>query len=343
MKAVVYKEPKVLALITDAAKPEPSPHQVLLETKAVGICGSDLGIYEGKFPKINPPLIIGHEGGGIVRAVGEKVTTVKEGDHVTVSPVLYCGRCEYCKRGEYILCDDGATIGMIDAQGEYAEFFVAPEQNCHLLPDDLSWTVAALVDTLAGPVHETGRIDVPLRSSVAVFGPGPAGLFFCRLAKLRGASKVYLIGTREERLRLGPQYGADVTINIHAESAVDLILGYTRGRGVDIVIEAAGSQQALTDGFQVLRKGGVFLAYGVYHGGPVSVDMQRVVLNEFSVLGVCNNTDGYPVAIELLSMGIIDVAPLITHTFTLDDLPKAFASGLIKERRDGYIKGVVVF
>jgi len=343
MKAILYKGPKHLEFVTNIAKPIPSYHQVLVETKAVGICGSDLGIFEGEFPKITPPLIIGHEGVGIVRAIGDKVTTVKKKDHVAVSPILYCGQCEQCKQGKFNLCSYSATLGMIDAPGEYAEFFVAPEQNCYVLPKSLSWAIAALVDTLAGPVHGMMRVDIPIGSTIAVFGPGPAGLFFCRLAKLRGASKVYLVGTREERLRLGVHYGADITINIHSESASKTILEHTQGKGVDVVIDAAGSKKSLADGFTVLRRGGTFLAYGVYPVRSIMVDMQRVVLEEFSIFGYSFNNNGYPGAIELLSAEKVDGMPLITHKFNLEELPDAFSSGLIKDRRDGYIKGVVVF
>jgi len=344
MKAILYKGPKHLELVTNIAKPVPSSYQVLIETKAVGICGSDLGIFEGEFPKITPPLIIGHEGAGIVHAVGDKVTTVKIGDHVSVSPIIHCGRCEACKQGKYNLCSSSTTIGMIDSPGEYADFFVAPEQNCYLLPINLSWSIAALVDTLAGPVYGMmGVIDISIGSTVAVFGPGPAGLFFCRLAKLRGASKVYLVGTREERLRLGIHYDADITINIHNDSSSKTILEHTQGEGVDVVIDAAGSKKSLTDGFNVLRRGGIFLAYGVYPDRPIMVDMQKVVLEEFSIFGYASNNNGYPSAIKLFSTGKIDGKPLITHTFNLEELPDAFSSGLIKNRHDGYIKGVVIF
>lgn len=344
MKAVLYKGPKHLELVTNIVKPLPSSYQVLIETKAVGICGSDLGIFEGEFPKITPPLIIGHEGAGIVHAVGDKVSTVKKGDHVAISPIIHCGRCEACKQGKYNLCSSSKTIGMIDFPGEYADFFIAPEQNCYLLPKNLPWTIAALVDTLAGPVYGMmGVIDIPIGSTVAVFGPGPGGLFFCRLAKLRGASKVYLVGTREERLRLGVHYGADGTINIHDDNASETILKHANGKGVDVVIDAAGTSKSLTDGFNVLRRGGIFLAYGVYPVKPIMVDMQKVVLEEYCIFGYASNNNGYPGAIDLFSTEKVDATPLITHTFNLEELPDAFSSGLIKDRRDGYIKGVVVF
>jgi len=294
MKAVVYKEPKVLALVTDAVKPEPSPHQVLVETKAVGICGSDLGIYKGEFPKIKPPLIIGHEGSGIVRDVGDGVTAVKKGERVVVSPIIYCGHCEFCRQGRYSLCDNLRIMGMIDANGEYAEYFVTPEQNCHVLPESIPWPTAGLIDTLAGPVLAMQRLKLPLGATVAVFGPGPAGLFFSKLAKLSGAAEVYLMGTRDERLALAPEYGADLTINVRQEDTKSAILGHTRGRGVDVVIEAAGSAQSLNEAIAILRKGGSLLLYGVYDNQPIPVPMLPFVLNEFTCFGIADNTNGYP-------------------------------------------------
>jgi len=342
MKAVVYEGPRRVTL-KQMPKPIVGRGQVLIETKAVGICGSDLGIYKGEFPKITPPLIIGHEGGGIVRDVADGVTTVSKGDRVIVSPILYCGHCEFCRQGRYSLCNELGTMGMIDANGEYAEYFVTPEQNCHILPKSIPWLAAGLIDTLAGPSLAMQRLNLPLGATVAVFGPGPAGLFFTKLAKLSGAAEVYLMGTRDERLAFAPEYGADLTINVRQEDTKSVILDHTRGRGVDVVIEAAGSAQSLNEGIAILRKGGALLLYGVYDTQPIPIPMLPFVLNEYTCFGIADNTNGYPEAIRLLSNKILEVSDLITHILTIDELPAAFASGLIEKRLDGYMKGVVTF
>ncbi len=340
MKAAVWNGPYDLS-IKDVQVPTPSRGEVLIKTKAVGICGSDLEIYNGKFWQSTPPMILGHEGGGVVHAVGEGVSNVKEGDSVIVECVLYCGKCDFCKQGRFSLCDNGGVIGMVGAQGEYAEYFVAPDRNCHILPQEISWSEAGLIDTLSCPVYAISKMNVPLDSTVAVFGPGPAGLFFCALAKMRGALKVYLVGTRENRLKFGPQYGADVLINVRQENAVDIIREDTEGKGVDIVIEAAGSEKALNEGLRVLKKGGLFLVYGVFGGGPVSVDIQLIQMYEFTVFG--SSSVNYSPAIKLIKRGAVKVKDLITHTFTLEELPEAFSSGVIEKRLDNYMKGVVLF
>jgi L-iditol 2-dehydrogenase len=156
---------------------------------------------------------------------------------------------------------------------------------------------------------------------------------------MRGASKVFLVGTRDNRLRLGQRYGADFTININNESPVEIIRAATGGRGVDVVIEAAGSEKALKDGMSILKKGGTLQIYGV-HGTEVSIDMEMIQLYEFNVIGSAGAN--YATAVKLVESGSVNVKDLISHKFKLEDLPQAFSSGLIEKRKDNYIKGVVL-
>ena len=342
MKAVVWDGPYKLSL-KEVKKPVPSGGEVLIKTKAVGICGSDLEIFDGRFKQIIPPLIIGHEGGGIVEETGQGVTKVKNRDKLIVECLLYCGECENCRKGMYNLCSNHKVIGMIGHDGEYAEYFLAPEKNVHKLPENISWAEAGLIDTLAGPVAGIEKTNLHLGSTVIVYGPGPAGLFFCKLAKLRGAGKVYLVGTRDNRLAFGEEYGADVTLNVNNNDVEDYILKDTKGRGVDLAIESAGSHQALNSSFEVLKKGGELLIYGVFGGGPVPVDIQPIQINELIVKGLNASPFKYPDTIKLISSGKISVKELISHTFKLEDLPQLFSSGFISSRRENYMKGVVLF
>ena len=340
MKAAVWKGPYDL-VVEDVPRPTPSKSEVLIKTRAVGICGSDLEIYDGRFKFSKPPLIIGHEGGGVVEAVGDEVTGFQPGERVVAECLLYCGRCEYCRQGKFGLCDNTAVLGMIDAQGEYAEYYVAPEKNCYPLPDGISWPEVGLIDTLAGPTHGFKQINVKPDDTVAVLGPGPAGLFFCRLAKIRGASRVFLVGTKDNRLQFGPAYGADVMIHTGRDNVAERILEETGGRGADIVIEASGTARAMMDSTKILKKAGTLLIYGVFGGGPVQVDVQAVQQFELTVLGSCGSD--YHMAIKLIESGKIPVKELVSHTFNLEELVEAFSNGFIQERRDNYVKGVVLF
>lgn len=342
MKAAVWDGPYALS-IKSVEKPLPGPGDVLIKTKAVGICGSDLEVYDGRFKQSVPPLVLGHEGGGIVEQVGSAVTSVKPGDAVIVECLIYCNECYNCRTGRYNLCDDHRVIGMIGHQGEYAEYFVAPARNVHLLPENITWAEAGLIDTLAGPVAGIEKTNLQLGATVAVYGPGPAGLFFSKLAKLRGAEKVYLMGPRDSRLAFGQQYGADVTLNTTRDAVEKFILEDTQGQGVDLVIEAAGSAQALNSGFTVVKKGGEILIYGVFGGGPVPIDVQPIQINELVVKGLNAAPLRYPRTIELISNGTLSVKELVSHTFRLEQIPALFSSGFIANREDNYMKGVVLF
>lgn len=342
MKAVVWDGPFKLSL-KEVEKPIPSKKEVLIKTKVVGICGSDLEIFDGRFKQAIPPLIIGHEGGGVVQEIGSDVKKVKKGDRIIAECLLYCGECENCKKGKYNLCFNHKVMGMIGHDGEYAEYFVIPEDNVYKLPENISWTEAGLIDTLAGPVAGIEKANIHLGDSVAVFGPGPAGLFFCKLAKLKGAEKVYLMGTRDERLAFGKEYGANVILNVNKDNIEDYILRDTDGRGVDLVIESSGSVQALNSGLEILKKGGELLIYGVFGGGPVPVDIQPIQINELIIKGLNSAPFKYPETIELISNGKISVTSLISHTFRMEDLPGLFSTGFISERKENYIKGVVLF
>lgn len=337
MKAAMWRGPFELS-VEDVPVPKPCKGEVLIKTMVVGVCGSDLEVYEGKFKHARPPMILGHEGGGIIEELGTGVTGISRGSRVVVECVLHCGTCEFCKKKRYGLCESGKTIGLIGADGEYAEYFVAPAENCYPLPEQIDWSEAAMTDTLAGPQHGLKGIEINQGDTAAVFGAGPAGLLFCALIKERGASSVYIVDIQEHRLQLGPQFGADLTIHAQREESVQIIRDSTGGRGVDVVVEAAGSQKALGEGMQVLRKGGYLLLYGVF-GGPVNVDLQPIQFCEYTVVGSCGLD--YPAALELIGRRTVPVERMVTHRFELEGLVDAFESGMIREQRDGYIKGVV--
>lgn len=337
MKAAMWRGPFELS-VEDVPVPKPCKGEVLIKTMVVGVCGSDLEVYEGKFKHARPPMILGHEGGGIIEELGTGVTGIGRGSRVVVECVLHCGTCEFCRKKRYGLCESGKIIGLIGADGEYAEYFVAPAENCYPLPEQIDWSEAAMTDTLAGPQHGLKGVEINQGDTAAVFGAGPAGLLFCALIKERGASSVYIVDIQEHRLQLGPQFGADLTIHAQREESVQIIRDSTGGRGVDVVVEAAGSQKALSEGMQVLRKGGYLLLYGVF-GGPVNVDLQPIQFCEYTVVGSCGLD--YPAALEFIGRRTVPVERMVTHRFELEGLVDAFESGMIREQRDGYIKGVV--
>jgi 2-desacetyl-2-hydroxyethyl bacteriochlorophyllide A dehydrogenase len=313
MKALVWEGPYKMKL-KEVEKPRPKKGELLIKTKSVGVCGSDLEIYKGGFAHSVPPLILGHEACGVVEEVTESVDNMKVGERVVVDPGIFCGKCEFCRKGSYWQCDHR---------------------------DILDWDEAALIDILADPLHAMNMIPLQIGESVAVFGPGPGGICFVQLAKIAGTSLVILIGTRDDRLALGKDLGADITININKENVIDEIMRITHDRGVDVGIEASGSTLALANTFRVTRKQGRVMVFGIYSENA-SLDMQDMHRRELQIFGSSGCPWSMPRAIELISHGRVQVKPMISHRVNLEQLEALFTQGIIEERMDGYFKGVLL-
>ncbi len=269
------------------------------------------------------------------------MTTVNVGDRVVIDPGIFCGECEYCRRGAYWQCDHRDIMGMGQYNGAYAEYFIIPHLSCFKLPKKMDWEVAALIDILADPLHAMDLIPLTIGETVAVFGPGPGGLGFVQLAKIGGASLVILVGTREERLALGRELGADITINIKKENLFDRIQEATDGRGVDVGIEASGSTQALSDTLKITRKQGKVMVFGIYSENA-GLDMQDMHRRELPSFGSSGCPWSMSRAIGLIAENRVQVKPIITHRVNLEELESMFTDGIIKKRKNGYIKGVLL-
>ena len=340
MKALVWERPYKMKF-KEVKKPQPRAGELLIRTKSVGVCGSDLEIYTGGFAPSVAPLILGHEACGVVEEVTEGVENIRVGERVVVDPGIFCGKCEFCRKGSYWQCDHRDILGMQTHNGAYGEYFVMPYLSCYSIPADMDWDEAALIDILADPLHAMNMIPLQIGETVAVFGPGPGGICFVQLAKIAGASMVILAGTRDERLELGRKLGADITININKEDIIGEIMRITHGRGVDVGIEASGSTRALADTLKVTRKQGRVMVFGIYSENA-SLDMQDMHRRELSIFGSSGCPWSMPTAINLISEKKIEVKPMITHRVNLAELEILFNDGIIEHRKEGYFKGVLL-
>ena len=339
MRAAVWLGPNRIEL-REVPAPRPGAGEVLVRTGAVGVCGSDLHIYHGAFAPAVPPMIPGHEAAGIVAALGLGGAGLEEGRRVVVDAGLSCGHCFFCRRGSYYQCDDRRTLGMSGIDGAYADYFVAPAANCHPMPDSLSWEEASFADTLACPVNAMNRLPQRFGETVAVLGPGPGGLCFVQLARMRGAQRIFLVGTRRDRLELGGRYGADVLIHSREEDPVARILAETAGRGADLTIEACGVGEAVRQAFAITRKQGSVLIYGVFDKPVDGLDFQDMHRRELTIYGASGAPWSYPAAVDLIAGGRVRVREMVTHTFRLEEIERALA--VAESREGGYIKGVVL-
>jgi len=331
MKALVKtaKGPGLVEL-QEVPVPEISENEVLIEVKAAGICGTDLHIYHDQFPYW-PPVILGHEFSGVIVEVGEKVKDWKPGDRVVGEPhTLACGRCWLCRTGNRQLCPEKRSPGW-GIDGCFAKYLRYPDPFLlHLLPDTVSFEAAALVEPAANAVTDViERGAVEAGDIVAVIGPGPIGLLAAMAAKAGGAAKVIIIGTDvDEDLRLPTARkikSIDHVFNAQKEDVISFASDLTKGRGVDLVVEASGAAAGISFGLKLVRKLGKITAIGLTGKGeipfPYDQGMFKAVRYTFNMSTSYTSWDK---AIYLIESGQIETEPLITHRGGLEKWSEFF-------------------
>ena len=321
MKSLIFKGPQQVE-IGEWKQPQLTSGQVLIEVAACGSCGTDLHVYNGLPAPWPVPGIRGHEFSGRVIAWADDINGFQMGDRVVVQPLVYCGRCRACRAGQTNLCSNMYLIGG-EEPGGFAQRVAVPAESLFVLPETLSLRQAAMVETLATPVHAFEKNVSGFLRSVAVFGAGTQGLFAVQLARLVGAELIAVSEVLPHRLAIAKELGATNVINASQENTVETIRAITDGEGVDLVIEAAGNVITRQQAIEVLRPGGtvIFLALG---SEPVPIDFMTVVPRELQLKGTqCYTDSDFLLAIELLESGEITVDPLIS-TMSLDDGSTAF-------------------
>src|SRR5437868_284493 len=239
MKATRFYAVNTPLRIENIPVPEIDADEVLVQVKAVGLCGSDVHIvYEGVTPTAFKPITLGHEPAGVVARVGSKVQGWTPGDRVSVLPLLFCGTCPRCLRGQSQVCEQRRVIG-IQAEGALAEYLKVPAKNLVRLPDNVPFSVGAIItDAVATPFHALiDRAALKSGESIAIFGLGGLGLHAVQIAKLAGARSVIGVDVRPEQLERARQAGADVIIDARNGSPVTTVMEATGGRGVDVAAE----------------------------------------------------------------------------------------------------------
>jgi L-iditol 2-dehydrogenase len=329
MKAAVLHAPADLR-VEDVARPSPCPGEVLVKVGAAGICGSDIGrvMVTGTY---RFPTIPGHEFAGTVEEVGEDVIGLAPGDRVAVAPLMPCFDCEWCQAGKFSLCDDYDFLGS-RSDGAFAEFLKAPARNVLKVPDNVSLEVAATIEPAAIILHGIQKLDIKLGDAVAVVGCGALGFFALQFAKLSGAQPLIAIDVDNDKLALAAQVGADICINPMKEDAVAAVKAATRGRGVAVSLECAGSAPGRDLSILVAAKQGTVMLYGTAYGDVTFAEkaFARMVREELEVAGSWNSyslpfpgKEWFDI-IELLRTNRLFVEPLITHRATLEEAPEIF-------------------
>lgn len=334
--------------VTRKPVPVPGTGEALIQVNAIAICGSDPGIVAHGWQN-HPPLgefIPGHEFSGTVVAVSPDVTEVKIGDRVALEPHKGCGRCVNCLRGLYTTClnygkpETGHRHYGFCSNGGYAEYAACHVNTLHKLPDSISFEQGALLTTAGTVLYGYERIGgIKPGETVVVTGPGAIGLISAQMARLLGAGRVILTGTRADRLAVGRQLGADVTLNVNEVNVRDVVMQLTNGVGADLVVECAGQPAPASEALDLVRKSGRVLYNGIYHE-PVTLALNKVV--QWNLLIAGPKGEGMwsvERAIPLMADGRLQMKPLITHVFSLDEINVAFDT--FAQRKDGAIKVIV--
>jgi 2-desacetyl-2-hydroxyethyl bacteriochlorophyllide A dehydrogenase len=312
----------------------PGPGEVVVRVLAVGLCGTDYSIWTGARP-VRYPLVMGHEFIGRVAAVGEGVANITAGEKVAVEPNYSCGQCPLCREGNRNLCLARIAVG-IDVDGGLGEQARLPARVCWPAPADLSDDQLLLAEPLAVVTRAVGRGAAVAGETAAVLGVGTLGLLAVQVLRARGLS-VLAVGRSEGRLEVARALGANAAVSIAAGSAVAAARALSGREGVDLVIETAGSAEAVGQAVELARPGGRVVLTGLPHQ-PSAVEFFWVVRRELSIVGSMIYQTEFPEAIRLLASGAVRTERLLTHRFPLADAQDAFHA----HRSPGSIKIAVI-
>lgn len=326
MKALVLSEYKHLE-VKDVPAPVAGARDVLVQVAACGICGSDVHGYDGSSGRRIPPIVMGHEASGIVAGVGPEVRGFRMGDRVTFDSTVYCGECEFCRRGEANLCDNRQVIGVSCGEyrraGAFAEYVTVPERVVYRLPEGLGFAEAAMLEAVSVGLHAVRVTELKGGETALVIGAGMIGLLVLQAARVAGCSRIVVADVDATRLKLAKELGADETVLSSGKELVGEVLRMMGGRGVDVALEAVGRDETVTAAIECVRKGGTVTLVGNI-APTVTLPLQRVVTRQVRLQGSCASAGEYEEAMRLMSEGKIKVAPLITAVAPLHDGPRWF-------------------
>jgi len=329
MKAVVkYGKGKGLIEIREIPEPKIKDDEVLIEVKAVSVCGSDLHIYHDSHPYW-PPVVLGHEFSGVIAEVGKEVKGWKVGDRiVSETRTGSCGICYTCQSGFPQVCERKRPYG-IGINGAYTKFVAGPARLLHCLPDNISFEAGAIIEPIAVCVTSIlERSQLQGGESVVITGPGPIGLISLAIAKAAGAKMVGMTGRNSDegvRFEKARELGTDFTINVDKEDPVQKILEITHGLGVDLLIETSGGGKAIYQAFEMVRRLGRICAMGISGKDEVPIPYDRGIFKALRYdFCFSSSWTSWEKAIGLISKGLLPAEKLITHKLPLEKWEEAF-------------------
>ena len=335
MKAIVKTDNKAGAYsVKDVPVPKPGAGEVLVQIKVTGLCYTDMSILNGDYKGRKPvpiPMIMGHEGAGVIAEVGEEASSLKEGQRVCFEALSGCGKCYNCRTGNKNLCTDWNHIG-ITYDGTFAEYMRIPEELIHVLPDGVEFADAALLEPLSLVVRSIEHVQPVIGESAVIVGPGTVGLLHLQALAAAGVAKLIVVGLEVDKIRFGiaEKLGATHVVNASNEDPVDAVMSITGGRGADIVVETASSPKVWDFLPDIAAARGRISCFGLYPES--SFKPLTIIRNGITIYGdVAFLQRHFIRAISWLESGKLSGQALVTKRFTLDQAEEAFAAFKQKE------------
>ena len=346
MQAAVLHGVKDLRVEEIAAPGAPAPNEVKIQINKVGICGSDVHYWEhgriGSFV-VEAPMVLGHECAGTVVEVGENVTHLQKGDRVCIEPgvprLSTPASHYYMKKGEYNLCPDIFFFATPPDHGSFCDFVNHPADFCFKLPDNVSLEEGAMIEPLSTGIYAARVAPVTMGDVVVITGAGPIGLMNLLAVKAAGASQVIISDTVQARLDVATEVGADDVVQGSAEELQHIARELTDGRGADVCIECAGHPSALNACIGAARAGATVVLIGMPPGDTATVNINDMIIREIKLRPIFRYNNTFPTGVNLLASGKVNLKPLISKRFALNEVPQAFE--YVVENRATCVKAIV--
>jgi 2-desacetyl-2-hydroxyethyl bacteriochlorophyllide A dehydrogenase len=314
MRAVVFQEQGDLRLV-ERDEPAVGPKEVLIEAAAVGMCGTDIHVFDGEFEGTAFPLVPGHEATGTVIKIGDQVATIKPGDHVAVNPATTCGECEFCLNGRDNLCRTWNGLGVVASDGACQERFTAPLANVYKLNAGTDLYQAALIEPLACAIRGYDLLPRRMGEHYLIYGSGTMGLIMAQLAPRAGAASVTIVDRNPVRLQTAKELGFENVFTSAPKAS--------RAKW-DVVIDCTGAIAAIEDGLTRVKAGGAFQNFGVAPSEAFAgYSPFRVYRDEVTITGTMAVLNSFGRAVEMFEAGAINPGPMISHSFRLEDYAQA--------------------
>ena len=330
MKAVRLFAPGDVRCVEKNIPTVENEEDVLIKVKSCGVCGSDIPrvMVKGAY---HHPITIGHEFAGEVVECAKAVNNTRPGDRVTVMPLIPCGKCVYCKVGNYQLCDDYVYYGS-RIEGAMAEYILVSSNNILKLPDNVDYEAGSMTDPASIALHAVKNFEIFPGQTGLVLGLGTIGLFAVQWLKIRGCGKVFAVDVYDEKLELAASLGADVVINAKKQDVIDTVKQFTEGAGVDFSVELAGTKNTQVLSIDSVKKKGHVVFCGISYDDltlPNNV-LNKILRHELTISGAWNSSIApHPInewrnSLDFMNIGSLAAKPLITHRFGLEDCRKVF-------------------